>query len=368
MPTFRLMGIFSSDWFSVALGTTAASVAVYWLSALTRSPALRALGIVLAALGAMAFLVISVLWAVRGMAFPELVRRDAQDLGKVSFTALIPLELIALGVALQLYFGVPRGAAVGLLEADYFAAFALAISLSVFEGYLLYTKSVAGKELTYAILVPPISVSTDVLLASTMMQVAPDMRPLVAAFTLWGLGISFMLFIFIGSLALAAHVREIRTPESVPIAIFPVGVSSILVMNVLFASSLGFLSPRPALMISLALWGYEAWNVLVMAVVSARSLHGRPPMSVWAYLFPLTIFWVSSIRISAMLNSIGYMIPSRIVLVAGAATGAMIIPLWAYSVYATASLLSWLTSLPREAAPKLEEGEDVENGGKETSP
>lgn len=361
MSAFRLMGIFSSDWFSVALGTTAASVAVYWLSALAHSPALRDLGVALAALGAVAFLAISILWAARGLVFPELARKDARDLGKVSFTALIPLELIALGVALQLYLGAPRGAALGLLEVDYFAAFALAISLSVFEGYLLYTKSVTGRELTYAILVPPISVSTDVLLAPSLMQAAPDVRPLVIIFTLWGLGVSFMLFIFIGSLALAAHVREIRTPESVPIAIFPVGVSSILVMNVLFASSLGFLSPRPATMISLALWGYEAWNVVVMAVVSAASLRGRPPMSVWAYLFPLTIFWVSSIRISAMLDSMGYVLPSRMVLMAGAATGVMIIPLWAYSVYATASLLSWLSSLPREAAPKPEGGE-VGNG------
>ena len=221
VSTFRLMGIFSSDWFSVALGTTAASVAVYWLSALARSPALHDLGVALAALGAVAFLAISILWAARGLAFPELARRDSQDLGKVSFTALIPLELIALGVALQLYLGAPRGVALSLLEVDYFAAFALAISLSVFEGYLLYTKSVTGRELTYAILVPPISVSTDVLLAPSMMQAAPGMRPLVVAFTLWGLGVSFMLFIFIGSLALAAHVREIRAPESVPIAIFP---------------------------------------------------------------------------------------------------------------------------------------------------
>ncbi len=154
-----------------------------------------------------------------------------------------------------------------------------------------------------------------------------------------------MLFMLIGSLGLAAHVREVKAPEHLPVAIFPVGVSSILAINVLFLSSIGFIQGKLALTMAIALWGFELWNLLVMAAVSAASLRGRPPMSVWAYLFPLTIFWVSSIRISALLASSGYSLPSRIVI------AAVTLPLWAYSVYASALLLRWLISLSRAPAP-----------------
>jgi hypothetical protein len=223
------------------------------------------------------------------------------------------------------------------------------MSLSVLEGYLLYTKGeISGSELTYALVIPPISVSTGVLLAPSLVQIAPGLAPLVDFLVAGGLGVSFML---IGSLGLAAHVREVKGPEHLPVAIFPVGVSSILAINILFLSSIGFIQGKLALTMAIALWGFELWNLLVMAAVSAASLRGRPPMSVWAYLFPLTIFWVSSIRISALLASSGYSLPSRIVIAVGTAVAAAILPLWAYSVYASALLLRWLISLSRAPAP-----------------
>lgn len=345
----RLLSAFSSEWFSVALGTTATSVATYWMSALYRLPILRWAGLAFLIIGAASFAAISVLWAARGLAFPHLIGSDSRDLNRVSFTAVMPLEMIALGTALQLYLGTPRSA---LLLADYFAALAASMSLSVLEGYLLYTKGeISGSELTYALVIPPISVSTGVLLAPSLVQIAPGLAPLVDFLVAGGLGVSFMLFMFIGSLGLAAHVREVKGPEHLPVAIFPVGVSSILAINILFLSSIGFIQGKLALTMAIALWGFELWNLLVMAAVSAASLRGRPPMSVWAYLFPLTIFWVSSIRISALLASSGYSLPSRIVIAVGTAVAAAILPLWAYSVYASALLLRWLISLSRAPAP-----------------
>lgn len=348
----RLLSAFSSEWFSVALGTTATSVAIYWMSALYRLPILRWVGLAFLIIGAASFAAISVLWAARGLAFPHLIGSDSRDLNRVSFTAVMPLEMIALGTALQLYLGTPRSAFAELLSADYFAALAASMSLSVLEGYLLYTRrEISGSELTYALVIPPISVSTGVLLAPSLVQIAPGLAPLVDFLVAGGLGVSFMLFIFIGSLGLAAHVREVKAPEHLPVAIFPVGVSSILAINVLFLSSIGFIQGKLALTMAIALWGFELWNLLVMAAVSAASLRGRPPMSVWAYLFPLTIFWVSSIRISALLASSGYSLPSRIVIAVGTAVAAAILPLWAYSVYASALLLRWLISLSRAPAP-----------------
>jgi tellurite resistance protein TehA-like permease len=149
----RLLSAFSSEWFSVALGTTATSVATYWMSALYRLPILRWVGLAFLIIGAASFAAISVLWAARGLAFPHLIGSDSRDLNRVSFTAVMPLEMIALGTALQLYLGTPRSA---LLLADYFAAFAASMSLSVLEGYLLYTKrEISGSELTYALVIPP---------------------------------------------------------------------------------------------------------------------------------------------------------------------------------------------------------------------
>jgi len=359
----KLLYAFSSEWFSVTLGTTATSVAVYWMSVLYHIPILRWLGLAFLIIGATSFPMISVLWAARGLAFPHLIGSDLHNLNRVSYTAVIPLEMIALGTALQLYLGTPRAAFTGLLSADYFTAFAVSMFISVLEGYLLYTsKEIRGSELTYALVIPPISVSTGVLLATSLVAVAPSLAPLVDFLVAVGFGVSFMLFMFIGSMGLAAHVREVKTPEHIPVAIFPVGVSSILALNILFLSSIGFIQGKLALVITIALWGFELWNLLVMAAVSAASLRGRPPMSVWAYLFPLTIFWVSSIRISALLASSGYSLPSMIMIAVGTVVVVAILPLWAYSVYASALLLRWLTSLPRAPAPAGVATEGKEGG------
>jgi tellurite resistance protein TehA-like permease len=104
----RLLSAFSSEWFSVALGTTATSVAIYWMSALYRLPILRWVGLAFLIIGTASFAAISVLWAARGLAFPHIIGSDSRDLNRVSFTAVMPLEMIALGTALQLYLGTPR--------------------------------------------------------------------------------------------------------------------------------------------------------------------------------------------------------------------------------------------------------------------
>jgi tellurite resistance protein TehA-like permease len=225
-----------------------------------------------------------------GLAFPDLIGSDSCNLNRVSFTAVMPLEMIALGTARQLYLGTPR------------AAFAVSMSLSVLEGYLLYTrKEISGGDLTYALVIPPISVSTGMLLAPSLVQIAPGLAPLVD-------------FLVAGGLRGELHALHIhRIPGA----------------------------RRLALMIAITFWGFELWNVLVMTAASAASLRGRPPMSVWAYLFPLTI-------------------------AAGIAIAVAILPLWAYSVYASALLLRRLISLSRAPAPAdvAAEGEEGKEGGK----
>jgi tellurite resistance protein TehA-like permease len=93
----RLLSAFSSEWFSVALGTTATSVAIYWMSALYRLPILRWVGLAFLIIGTASFAAISVLWAARGLAFPHLIGSYSRNLNRVSFTAVMPLEMIALG-------------------------------------------------------------------------------------------------------------------------------------------------------------------------------------------------------------------------------------------------------------------------------
>ena len=92
---------------------------------------------------------------------------------------------------------------------------------------------------------------------------------------LMGLGIFFFLYIFIGSVALSGHVSN-KSGSTLPTAMLPVGVSSLIIINLLSIISFGPVIGHMVLgigtveFISILLWGFEVWNFLVMFIIMFR--------------------------------------------------------------------------------------------------
>jgi len=339
-----MLTIFSPEWFSIALGTLALSVVLNRFANFFSYQPLIYLGIVFLALGVLLLMALSILVTSRAVRFRRLIWEDWNDLNKISFMAVLPLSLLIFNVSLLGYF--PRiGNQIYLISTyNYFIDFLAILFISLFLGYKLYTKELAIGEITYALLVPPVALSTTTLLGVTLLPfLSKSLAQLIYFQIILGLGIAFFLFLFLGSLALASHAKDIKTLESSPITIIPMGVASIIVINILLLSKLSgiFLIPIGlAIITSMILWGFELWNFGVALLVSVSKIpQMRPSISVWAYTFPLAIFSISSLQLAPILSGANYVYPSYLLYGISLAAAAGLFAAWVYSSVFTIAFL-----------------------------
>ncbi len=158
---------------------------------------------------------------------------------------------------------------------------------------------------------------------------------------LMGLGIFFFLFIFIGALALAGHVST-KSHESLPTTMLPVGIASLIVINLFALAGFGsvdhlMISTSSIEFASVLLWGYEVWNFAVVILL----LLAHPPkgtLSVWAYGFPLGLFATSTIQVFSFMNF-------QALLWVYAAIAVMLNILWIYAWMITGKILKKIISV-----------------------
>ncbi len=304
----KFLSTFGSEWFGISIATLALAE-VYILSyGQTGYEPYNVLGEIFMFLGLIFFVAIFILWATRGILVRDSIHGHWENLSRLSFIALIPIIGFVGNSQLINYFGLSDLSA-GFSLANYVIDYFLALLLGVLLGYRLYTKEIDTKEINYAIVIPPLAIGTSVFLGSYL---APFYGGSIAHsiyfLTLFGFGIFFFLYIFIGSLALAGHVTH-KNHETLATTMLPVGISSLIVINILTIAGfdrIGFfsLSLSTAGMISLILWGFEVWNFMVVSIILITH-PTRGSMSVWAYGFPLGLFAVSTLKIMALTNEPG---------------------------------------------------------------
>ncbi len=294
------LSLFGSEWFGIAISTLALAQVYVLASGAAKSIALRYVAEAFSILGISIFLVIFGIWIYRAFAMKDRVFSHWNNLTRLSFTALIPIIGFVANYQLIYFFGLSAPTA-ALSAVDFYANYIVALGLGVVLGYRLYTKEINPREMNYAIVIPPLAIGTSVFLAGPLMSFYGGVEAQTMYFmVLMGLGIFFFLFIFIGSLALAGHVST-KVHETLPTTMLPVGISSLIIINLFSLASFGkidqlFIGASSVEWISVLLWGFEVWNFLVVLILIFTH-PARATLSVWAYGFPLGLFATSTIRI-----------------------------------------------------------------------
>ncbi|MEM0123839.1 MAG: hypothetical protein QXI38_04990 [Conexivisphaerales archaeon] len=302
------VSIFGSEWFAIPVATLALAEVYILAYGESKFIVLNFAGEFFMFLGLAIFAVIFILWTIRSFTVRDKPLGHWDNLTRFSFISLIPIIAFVGNYQLIYFFGLSATTAY-LSLADYIIAYSLALILGVLLGYRLYTKEIDPKEINYAIVIPPLAIGTSVFLGSDMIShYGGTIGHSIYFLTIFGLGIFFFLYIFIGSLAFAGHVSS-KNHELLPTTMLPVGIASLIVINLLTLvgfNKLGIfiISPSTGGMISVLLWGFEVWNFLVVVIIIfTRRL--RRNMSVWAYGFPLGLFAASTLRVMTVANEGG---------------------------------------------------------------
>ncbi|MEM0140166.1 MAG: C4-dicarboxylate ABC transporter, partial [Ferroplasma sp.] len=293
--------VFGSEWFGIAISTLALAQVLFLMSREVKNSSYATAGDILVILGILIFLVVMVLWIARGLTIHDKKCTHWNNLTRLSFTALIPIIMFVLSHLLISIEGFSVKYAYIYLY-DYFINYFLALALGVILGYRLYTKEIGEGEINYAIIIPPLSIGTSIFLATPLLSYyTGNVAQLIYFMVIMGLGIFFFLYIFIGSIALSGHITH-KSEQVLPTAMLPVGVSSLILINLLSISSFGTVISHIGIsiytvgFISILLWGFEVWNFLVVFIIIIRkSRIGY--MSAWAYGFPLGLFATSTFKL-----------------------------------------------------------------------
>ncbi|MEM0158254.1 MAG: C4-dicarboxylate ABC transporter [Thermoplasmataceae archaeon] len=294
---------FGSEWFGVSIGTLALAEVYLLAYGQFKFAALNLAGEFFSFLGIAIFAAVLILWIIHNLSTGDKVSSHWHNLTRLSFVSLIPIICFVGNYQLIQFFGL-NGTAAAISLANYTLSYMLSLILGVLLGYRLYTKEITPREINYAVVIPPLAIGTSVFLGGDLINYYGGTTGHTIYFLLvFGLGIFFFLYIFIGSLALAGHVSN-KNHDLLPTTMLPVGIASLIVINILSLvefNGLGifYLSPSAAGMISVMLWGFEVWNFLVVAIIIFTKPI-RKSISVWAYGFPLGLFAVSTLKIMAI--------------------------------------------------------------------
>ncbi|AGO60039.1 SLAC1 family transporter [Ferroplasma acidarmanus] len=302
----KILYIFGSEWFGMVIATLAVSQVFFLVSKYLVNIDLKYTGEVFFGLGIIMFIVIFILWAIRGLTIHDKKYLHWNNLTRLSFIALIPIILFIMDHILIDLIGMSKLLAEVSLY-NYFFSYFLALVLGILLGYRLYTKEIDKNEINYAIIIPPLSIGTSIFLATPLMgYYHGDIAETIYFLVLMGLGIFFFLYIFIGSIALSGHVSN-KSDSTLPTAMLPVGVSSLIIINLLSIMSFGKVIGDITLnfgtveFISILLYGFEVWNfIVVFILIFRKTTFGY--LSVWAYGFPLGLFATSTIKLESALK------------------------------------------------------------------
>ena len=301
----RLFIPFGSEWFGIPISTLALAQVYLLIYGREHDIVYRYIGEGLTFTGLLIFAIIFVMWVVSSLSSCGKKHAHWENLTRLSFIALIPIVGFVGNAQLSSIFGINSTSA-GISLFDFYVFYGLSLVLGVLLGYRLYTKEIAPREINYAIVIPPLAIGTNVFLVPYVMSYCGGIESQAISFlVIMGLGIFFFLYIFIGSLALSAHVST-KMHESLPTTMLPVGIASLIVLNLFTISSFDSpgtlsLSIHTVSLLSIMLWGFEVWNFLVvLIIIFARPSRGNP--GVWAYGFPLGLFATSTLKIMAVVD------------------------------------------------------------------
>jgi len=287
------------EWFPVVLGTLSLSLAIYINYLIFDYNFLFILGKLIFFFAVIFYLFILFSWFYRYIKNKSLIKKDINNITSLSFTAFLGVLYFALAFFYIAYIGINRQIAYIFLYL-YIFFYIFVLFINIILNYNLYANKYNFTEITYAILVPSIVLSANIILSSVLLT-----EPLSSYFSLSilksidfmvmvAIGISFFQFLFIGISAFISHINNKNYLKIVPAAMIPVGASSMLIINIMFLPSFNYIdvfkiSLNDAIDFSILLFGFDLFLFLVSAVISLSNIRKRQSMTVWAYVFPVGI-------------------------------------------------------------------------------
>jgi tellurite resistance protein TehA-like permease len=289
-----------STWFPVVLGTLSISLAFFIIYLVFHSELLFDIGKIIYFIVLIFFAFVFASWIYRYVKNKRLIMEDYNDITKLSFLAFLGVLYFAFAFFYTAYVGInPFVAYLFYYLFIFFYVFVLVINVVL--NYNLYTNKYSFDRVTYAILVPNIVLSANIILTSVMLT--PPMSDYysigilraVYFMVMVAFGISFFQFLFVGISAYISHIsNRPNYLQTSPAAMIPVGASSMLIINIMFMPQFNYIgifhvAPDLAVNISIMLWGFDLFLFLVSGAIAVMHIKQKQSMTVWAYVFPVGI-------------------------------------------------------------------------------
>ncbi len=293
----------TTEWFPIVLGTMVLSL-TSWIDYTVFGVGFAfPLGKVIYFVGLGLLFLFLAMW-LYGYRDPKNLREDISSPVRISFTAFLAVLSFVSGFFFTVYVS-SSPQSIHLLTLLFYLGYAIALGVNV----TLWAKIYLGGDvkLNYALLVPSIALSADVVLGAPILppfsDVLSDQEVTVIYFMmLLSLGITVLQFIFLGSASLISHIQGGR---NFPTIMIPLGAASIIGINVLSFPAYNYLGlldvpVREALAVGISLFGFELWNLILGLVIALRKLRDPPSLASWAYVFPVGITMFSAYMLYQM--------------------------------------------------------------------
>ena len=289
-----------STWFPVVLGTLSISLAFFIIYLVFHNVLVFNIGKIIYFIVLVFFVFVFVSWLYRYIKNKKLIKEDYNDMTKLSFLAFLGIFYYAFAFFYVAYVGVNAFVAY-LFYYLLFLFYILVLVINIILNYNLYTNKYNFDRITYAILVPNVVMSANIILTSIMLT--PPMSGYysitilrtVYFMVMVAFGISFFQFLFVGISAYISHISsKPNYLQTVPAAMIPVGASSMLIINLMFMPQFNYIGIfnvplNFAIDISVILWGFDRFLFLVSGAIAITHIKKRQSMTVWAYVFPVGV-------------------------------------------------------------------------------
>jgi tellurite resistance protein TehA-like permease len=289
-----------SGWFPVVLGTLSISLAFFIIYLVFHNQLIFDAGKIIYFIVLAFFAFVFASWVYRYIRNKKLIKEDYNDMTKLSFLAFLGVLYYAFAFFYIAYVGISSFVAYLFLYLFVFF-YLFVIIVNIVLNYNLYTNKYTFDRVTYAILVPSIVLSANIILTSVLLTppiagyYSMDILKTVYVMTMVAFGISFFQFLFVGISAYISHIsNRPNYIQTSPAAMIPVGASSMLIINIMFMPQFNYIgvfhiTNSLAVDFSMMLWGFDLFLFLVSAAIAITHIKYRQSMTVWAYVFPVGV-------------------------------------------------------------------------------
>ncbi|HVJ47616.1 C4-dicarboxylate ABC transporter [Desulfitobacterium sp.] len=314
---------FSPAWFAAIMGTGGfANVLYLWGSIWAPS---RILGISLAWLNALLFILFFIPWLLRWFSYFENVKKDLLHPMMGNFFVTMPIGLMILASNATLMgknFLSPSFLFFFSLLAWLIGIFGALIFGTLASYNMMRSEQTPPQMINFAWLISPVASIAVPLIGNPLTTMLHTMNASWAKtallINLSFFGIGFFLFLFIGAIIFTRLAQHPLPPNAMAptfwIILGPIGVGTVSLMGLADAAKLlGILQNVDTLyLLANVIWGLGLWGISIVLLISHHYLkHGGIPFSLswWAFIFPLAAYTMASFKLGIYYQSnlvIGY--------------------------------------------------------------